>query len=194
MKKTVLGLLFLLVLFASISPAEEVKKGRISGMMMIKDGGLMSDGAVFIYDDAKGALPLPDKYFRVPDNVVFIDNDGKFSVEIAPGTYYIGGLKKKTGKEGVTMIEGTILNGQGGPVEGVVVFADVTPAMNGEVSFVSNWTGKDGKYFLRVHEGGKYNLNASDFTGGGIYGRETTEPVTVKTGEVLHGIDMKAVK
>lgn len=239
MKQLVLSIFLLSLCTVSISPAEELKQGRITGRMMIKDGGPMSDGAVLIYD-AAGPLPLPDKYFRVPDNVAFIDEEGKFSHEIASGTYFIGGMKKKAGKgpgppkegdfffiiqepggmpkafvvdeietldigtisegvpykisidrEGVTAIEGTVLNGKGAPVEGVVVFADVTPAKDRGISFVSGWTGKDGKYFLRVHGGGTYNLSATDFLGSrGIYGEESTEPVSVKTGEVLKGIDL----
>lgn len=237
-------ILFILALYgASIGHAEGVTQGTIKGKMMIKDGSPMSDGAVLIYS-AKGPLPLPDKYFRVPDNVVFIDEDGKFSAEIASGTYYIGAMKKKTGKgpgppkdgdyffismeaggtprayvlnenatldigilseavpykgmtdrEGVTAIEGTILNEQGKPVEGVVVFAELTVANDIGISFVSNWTGKDGKYFLRVHEGGTYNLNATDFMDSHvIYGLEMTEPMSVMTGEVLSGINLKVEK
>jgi len=237
-------ILFILTLYgASIGHAEGVAQGTITGKMMIEDGSPMSDGAVLVYS-AKGPLPMPDKYFRVPDNVVFIDENGKFSAEIASGTYYIGAMKKKTGKgpgppkdgdyffismeaggtprayvlnenaaldigilseavpykgitdrEGVTAIEGTILNEQGKPAEGVVVFADVTPAGDSGISFVSNWTGKDGKYFLRVHEGGTYNLSATDFIESrGVYGVETTEPVSVKTGEVLDGVDLKIEK
>ncbi|MBI5675400.1 MAG: hypothetical protein HZC48_06185 [Nitrospirae bacterium] len=240
MKKTILFLFVLSVCFASISTAEEVRQGRITGNMMIKGGGPMSDGAVFIYD-AKGPLPLPDKYIRVPDHIAEIDDDGKFSVEIAPGTYYFGGIKKISGKgpgppkegdyffiiqeaagmprayvvnenetldigtvseavlykgitdsEGVTSIEGVILNGKGAPTEGMVVFANLRLANEGEVSFVSNWTGKDGKYFLRVHKGGTYTLNAVDSLG--IYVPESTERVAVKTGEILRGINMKVVK
>lgn len=243
MKKVVLYIYLLTLCLASISFAEELKQGRITGQMMIKDDGPMSDGAVLIYD-AAGPLPLPDKYFRVPDNVAFIDEEGKFSHQIASGTYYIGGMKKKAGKgpgppkegdylfiiqepggmpkayvlnqnetldigtvseavpyngiigkEGVTAIQGKLLNAQGKPAEGVVVFADLTPAGDKSISFVSNWTGKDGKYFLRVHEGGTYNLSATDFIESrGIYGVETTEPVSVKTGEVLFGIDLKIEK
>ncbi len=240
MNRPILFLIFLSVCFASICFAEEAGQGRITGRIMIKGGGPMSDGAVLIYD-AKRPLPLPDKYFRVPDNMVIVDDEGKFSVEIIPGTYYFGGIKKISGigpgppkegdyffisqepagrprayvvnenetldvgtisegvpykeiidREGVTAIEGVILNGKGAPVEGVVVFAVMTSSNDGEVSFVSNWTGKDGKYFLRVHTGGTYKLNALDSRG--IYSPEKTESVAVKTGEVFRGINMKAVK
>jgi len=239
MKQLVLSIFLLSLCTFSISPAEELNQGRITGQMMIKDDGPMSDGAVLIYD-AAGPLPLLDKYFRVPEVLAFIDEEGRFSHEIASGTYYIGGMKKKAGKgpgppkegdylfiiqepggmpkaymvsenstldigtisegvpyrgsidrEGITAIEGTVLNGKGAPVEGVVVFADITPAKDTGISFVSNWTGKDGKYILRVHEGGTYNLSATDFLGSrAIYGEESTEPVSIKTGEVLNGIDL----
>lgn len=243
MKKLSLFLLFLLVCFTSVSSGEETGQGRVTGKMMIKDGGPMSGGAVFIYDAIK-PMPMPDKYFRVPDDVALINDDGSFSVEIDPGTYYVGGILKISWKgpgppkvgdyffisqeaagmpkayvvnenetldigiiseavpykeitvtKGVTAIEGAILNKKGVPVEGVVVFAEITTSADQSISFVSGWTGEDGKYFLRVYDGGTYNLNAANsLDSQEVYRLESTGPVSVNSGEVLMGINMRSAE
>jgi len=99
--------------------------------------------------------------------------------------------------EGITSVEGTIRDGKGKPVEGMLVFAFSSPIMVGRPLFISDRTHKDGKYLLRLYEGGKYYLRARVNYGGGppspdqvmgIYG--DGKPLTVETGDIKTGIDI----
>lgn len=110
---------------------------------------------------------------------------------------------KAAAAAGVTGIEGTILDLAGAPVEGAMVFAFLTPTIVGKPLFVSDRSGKDGKFLLRVHEGGTYYLKVRDNYGGGpprggsVLDGNKEEPlhkVTVKTGEIAGGAVLKGKK
>lgn len=103
--------------------------------------------------------------------------------------------------EGITSIEGTILDVNGDPVEGMLVFAFPTPVMFGRPLFVSERSDRSGKYLLRLHSGGKYFLSSrSDYGGGpptanqnmGSYAKG--HPIIMKTGETKGGIDITVTK
>ena len=105
-------------------------------------------------------------------------------------------------KRGVTAIEGTVLDAKSRPLEGVMVYAFVTNTLVGRPLFVSDRTGKDGRYLLRVAGGGTYFLRVRNNYGGGApakgdiigaYGEGGPEGVDVKTGEVRKGIDIMAM-
>ncbi len=231
--------------------AQEKKTGRISGQLMIKDGGPMSDGAVFFFNDKAGPPPSSNRYWRVPDVIGYLDAEGKFSVELLEGKYYMGAVKrigeKKVGppdegdyfyinedKEGnpeayivkagksvnigvraeaepfkketppdITAIKGTIYEMGQKPVEGAIVFAYPSPNMLGLPLFVSDRTGKDGKYLLKVSQGGKYYLRVRDLYGGGppvagavmgAYGEKAPAAVEVKTGNIEKGVDITVLR
>lgn len=102
--------------------------------------------------------------------------------------------------DGITAIEGTVLDGAGKPVEGALVFAFLSPTMVGRPLFASDRTGKDGKYILRVHEGGKYYLRVRNVYGGGPpkagevigdYGEKDAVAVALKSGEKVRGVNIK---
>ena len=106
-------------------------------------------------------------------------------------------------QNGITSIEGTITDTDGKPLERAMVFAFLTPAMVGKPLFVSERTGTDGKYLLRVNQGGTYYLKIRDVYGGGApkvggimggYGQDKPYPVTVKTGTAVKGIDIKGIR
>ena len=102
-------------------------------------------------------------------------------------------------KEGVTSIEGAILDSQGNPVEGIVVFAFTSPVMMGRPLFISGRTDKDGLYVLRFHKGGKYYLRARVNYGGGPPSPDQVmgmyeKPLTIDTGESKKGIDITVTK
>ncbi|KAF0217380.1 MAG: hypothetical protein FD174_3346 [Geobacteraceae bacterium] len=238
-----------------MSHAEDVKVGTVSGQLMIKGGGPMSGGMVFLYNIATGPPPSSDKYWRVPDFVAETDDKGRFSVELLEGKYCLGAIKREAKKligppiegdylfisrdekgtpreyvikkgekldvgviaeavpykrsvvkEGITAIEGYVQDADGKPVEGVLVFAFVTPTIVGKPLFVSDKTAKDGKYILRVHAGGNYYLKTRNVYGGGpplsgeivdSYGEQAPVApveVRVKTGEIVKGINLKGVK
>jgi len=113
--------------------------------------------------------------------------------------------KKADVKEGITAVEGYVLDGQGRPVEGALVFAFATSTIVGKPLFVSERTAKDGKYLLRVHEGGSFYLKIRSTYGGGppvaheVLDSYVQEPaallkVTVKTGEIAKGINLKGME
>ncbi|SNB46788.1 carboxypeptidase-like regulatory domain-containing protein [Geobacter sp. DSM 9736] len=106
-------------------------------------------------------------------------------------------------KQGVTAVEGTVQDPSGKPVEGVFIFAFVTPTVIGKPLFVSDRSDKDGKFLLRVHEGGTYFLKVRDSYGGGpprggsvLDGNKEgpMQKVSLKTGEVVRGVTLKGLK
>ena len=236
---------------AVVAFAQEVSKGKITGKLMLEDGRPMSGGSVFFFNDATGPPPSQEKYWRVPDAVAPIGDKGRFLIELPPGKYYLGAMKKisvqknagppgegdyflkgqdamgkpkpffvKKGEttdigtiaggapfkrevvkygEGITSIEGVVRDPDGKPVEGAAVFGYKKPAARGKPLFASDKTGKDGKYILRVDEGGKYYLKVRDVFGGGppvggaivgVYWQERPVEVSAKTGEATKGIDI----
>lgn len=101
--------------------------------------------------------------------------------------------------EGATAIAGTITDPEGRPVSGAIAFAYPTPVVTGKPLYVSERTGSDGTYLLRVGEGGTYYVKIrTTLTGGqpetgevlGTYGKDGPLPVTAVAGEVTTGIDI----
>lgn len=106
-------------------------------------------------------------------------------------------------KDGVTAIEGRITDTHGKPVRNAFVFAFLTPAMVGKPLFVSERTGKDGKYLLRVNQGGDYYLKTRNTYGGGAmkageimgsYGQEKPVAVKAKTAEIVKGVNITGIR
>ena len=96
---------------------------------------------------------------------------------------------------GTTAIEGSIQDAEGEAVEGVegvMAFAFLTPTIIGKPLYVSERSGKTGKFVLRLPEGGTYYIKIRDDFGGGppqsgkVLDGNREEPMTqvsVKTGE-----------
>lgn len=244
--------MFLLYFPGVMAFAEMSKIGSISGQVMITEGVPMSEGLVFFFNEDSGAPPSFDRYWRVPDEVVNTDINGKFRAVLADGKYYIGAIKRKTNEDigplqegdlflpfyadgaptkyvinngsainlgivygvkpfstsilktgaGITAIEGYVTNSRGKPLENTLVFAYSTPTMFGKPLFISEKTGKDGKYLLRVYEGGNYYLKIRNSYGGGAmkageimgsFGEERPKAVEVKTGTIVKGINITGV-
>jgi len=71
--------------------------------------------------------------------------------------------------------------------------------MKGRPLFISERTGKDGRYQLRVNQGGSYFIKTRNSYGGGaiksgeitgFYGREEPKPVEVTTGSIAKDINI----
>ncbi len=100
MKKVCSLWLFLVVVFAGIGAyAGSDGKGRITGAMMLNNGEPMANGTAFLFRDVTGPPPIPEKYWRVPDEIVGIDASGRFVAEVPEGTYYLGAIKRISGNE-----------------------------------------------------------------------------------------------
>lgn len=100
----------------------------------------------------------------------------------------------------VTSIEGTITGADGNPVRGAIAFAFSSANAVGRPLFLSEKTGDDGKYTLRVSEGGTYYVRTrTSLKGGhpeekevlGVHGGERPSAVVVRTGETVRGIDIR---
>jgi len=99
----------------------------------------------------------------------------------------------------ITAIEGLIVDLQGVPISGAMAFAYGTPDLTGKPLFTSARTGKDGKYSLRLSEGGSYFIKIRNTSVGGhpidgeiigVFGNDDPVAVTVKTGQILKHIDI----
>jgi hypothetical protein len=77
---------------------EKIGSGRVSGQIGIKGIGPMMDGALFFFDAASGPPPSATRYWRVPNQVVRVDNNARFSAALPEGTYYLGAIERKTGE------------------------------------------------------------------------------------------------
>lgn len=254
MKRICFFLLLLVALCTGIAiSADGGGVGRITGTLLKKEGGPMANGTLFLFNEKTGPPPAPEKYWRVPDEIVRLDAEGKFSASVPAGTYYLGAIKRFEGEElgalkegdfylanrdekgvlrkytikdgetteigtlakavpfkrkkplkneSITAIEGTVVNEAGKPVERALVFAYVSPTMVGKPLFASERTGTDGKYLLRVAEGGTFYLKSREVYGGGApkageiiggYGEREPTPVKVDTGKTVKGIDLKVI-
>ncbi len=67
----------------------------------------------------------------------------------------------------ITSIEGIILDNKGNPVEKALVFGYLSEVATGRPTFVSERSDKNGKYMLRVHDGGTFYLKVRSVYGGG---------------------------
>ncbi len=100
-----------------------------------------------------------------------------------------------------TSIEGVVKGKGGKPVADAVVAAFVTPVMQGRPLFVSEKTGKDGKYILRVPPGTYFLRARNAFASGppqegqivGYFGEGEAAPVTVKERERKKGTNINVV-
>ena len=242
--------MFMLISLTGVTAfADGAKTGSISGRVMIDEDLPMSNGLIFVFDEAAGAPPSFDRYWRVPDEVVKIGADGRFTALLPEGKYYLGAIKRRSDEDmgplqegdlflpfyangapikypvtngsaldlgniagampfrksilktraGTTGIEGTVTDARGKPLENALVFAFPTPAMLGKPLFISEKTGKDGKYLLRVYKGGSYFLKIRNSYGGGAmkageimgnYGQDKPAAVEVNTGAIVKGIDI----
>jgi len=235
---------------ADLPAVKDQKKGTVVGRIMIKDGGPLAGGQVLFYNVSVGPPPAPDKYDRTPDMVRDVDDEGRFRVDLQPGKYYFGAVKRLSGErignphEGdyvyrsidekgkpkeyiveagkildlgtiaeavplkvgrsskssaTTAVEGIVVDVDGKPVQNAVVVAFLSPTVGGKPIFVSDATGEDGKYWLRVTEGTYYLRVRNQFASGppepgqivGYYGEGSPAPVTVKEGQIKKGIVLK---
>jgi hypothetical protein len=103
-------------------------------------------------------------------------------------------------EQGSTMIEGMVVDANGTPVGGAVVLAHVTPGTDDKAVYVSERTMKDGKFRMRLNDGGTYYLRVrSNFRGGmpsegeliNLVDPKEQIAVSVSKGEKVTGITIK---
>jgi hypothetical protein len=81
------------------SVQEESPAATISGQIMINDNTPMPYGIILLYDSRTGPPPSLGKYWRVPDLITSLEKDGKFSLEVTEGKYYIQAAQKNPDAE-----------------------------------------------------------------------------------------------
>ncbi len=93
-------LLIVMVLAVSAAPlyAEVVETGWISGQVMIKEGGPLSNGMVVFFKADEGPVPDPNRYLRIPDEVSDLDAEGKFRLVLPVGKYFLAAIKRLSGE------------------------------------------------------------------------------------------------
>jgi len=108
--------------------------------------------------------------------------------------------------EEVATITGTITDANGKPVSGALTLAFTSRDFIGRPAFVSERTGKDGTYVLRVVGGQTYYVKSRTFrvtsidTGGypakdeliGVYGGDTPLPVVAPRGQVVPDVNIRS--
>lgn len=97
MKKWIFALLLLFFTIPTIcwtAPPGFMKErmGTISGQMVNDAGEPLKGGIVSFFNTEKGIPPLYGNMHRIPDMVGRMGPDGKFTVKLLPGSYYIGAL------------------------------------------------------------------------------------------------------
>lgn len=85
---------------APIPPLQgERSAALISGQVMIDDKTPMPYGVVLLYDGRIGPPPALGRYWRVPDLITSLGKEGRFSLEVMAGTYYLQVAQKSPGGE-----------------------------------------------------------------------------------------------
>lgn len=82
------GCIFLILVVAVISFAD-AGEGSIKGTWNTPAHGPMIGGQVLLFNAATGPPPSSGKYLRLPDAGTSIDSEGKFTVRVPAGEYYL---------------------------------------------------------------------------------------------------------
>ncbi len=234
--------LSILVLSFTILQAEPVNKNVVSEQGYVT-GKILSENKSLVFGYigfflTSGRMPDPTRFWRTPDYISPIKEDGEFDARVPEGNYYViaikklkkelgppesgdhffyfmdckgpmvievkKGIKLELGTQntvpaafvselgGITAVEGNIQDEEGKKVSGIYIGAYDKPVMLGKVNYVSQKSDKDGRYELRLPEGGNYYIVARSRLGGppvsgDYYARvcEDNKPITIKTGETL---------
>lgn len=82
------GSIFLMLVVAVISFAD-TGEGSLKGTWKTPSHGPMAGGQVLLFNAATGPPPSSSKYLRLPDAGASIDSEGKFTVRVPAGEYYL---------------------------------------------------------------------------------------------------------
>lgn len=208
----------------------KARMGTLSGQVQDEnEKPLTGGGVVSFFKVSKGIPPLVANMHRIPDTLGRMEQDGRFSVKLLPGTYYMGAmiisdpgrgpgppregevfyfardekgdlLKLTLGQyedkdvglvmgglpgsfpvvKDLATIAGKILHEDGQPFEGAFVMLKVD--MNSQrPDYVSQRTGKDGSFLLKIPSGKYYVLSREKIIGGrpsigdfvGVFGKDS---------------------
>jgi hypothetical protein len=145
-----------------------------------------------------------DIYFISSDNkgrpmVYEVRGDAQLDLGVIPGGEPFRSSTVNYG-DGITAIDGVVLDREGKPVTGALVLAFNSAERGIRPLFISEPTGEDGAFIIRVHDSGSYYLKVRSMYGGGppvagemvgMYGMRKPEAVMVKKGERLTGFTIR---
>lgn len=225
-------------------------QGTLAGQVFVEKDQAMTEGVVSFFNVDSGPAPDQGSVRRIPDKVVRVESNGRFTVDLTPGSYYIGALLRskdagpgpprpgekflfvrdsggklqsfvvKVGEkveagalsgvmptafpelEHYFTVQGMVTDENGKPFANAVVLVkrDIkTP----KPVYVSEKTGADGLFRLRLPPGASYYLVAKETLSVGrpaagsylgTFGGETPVALSGKENEVLSGKDIKMEK
>ena len=96
--KRYLSAVFIVLLAATASEAAENAAGRLTGAWVPPDIGPVSGGMIYAFNTNSGPPPRQDRSLRLPDAIAVTDADGRFSLELDEGTYYLSTRKQYQGE------------------------------------------------------------------------------------------------
>jgi hypothetical protein len=173
------------------------KEGRFTIELAAGDycvGAVKRHGSPQIGPPQKGDVFLLDLDDKGKPKIISVSSGKNIDMGVVSGASL---STNSSVSEGLTAVEGVVRDSEGKPVEGALVLAFISPTIIGKPLFVSERSGKDGRFLLRVHEGGIYYLKLRNTYGGGppragaILDGNKEEPlhqVSVKTGETARGV------
>lgn len=161
-----------------------------------------------ILRDTPGAAMGPpragDRVFMTPapdGTVVRVEVMSGATVDV--GLRTAGWLYQGFSAEVETGVRGRVIDADGQPVGGLLVFAFADPEMSGAPLAVSERSTAKGAFQIRLDRAGEVFLRVKENYGGGapspggyvgVYGGETGQPVKVTSGEVIDVLDIAVMQ
>jgi hypothetical protein len=114
------------IVFAAGKPDDtgSVANGVLVGQFKIDEKTPLADGLLFVYNSTAGPSSA-DKLLRVPDIITRLDREGRFHLELPPGTYYLSAS---------TLPD---MASKGPPAEGKLIYFRTNPRGEDEAFIVS---------------------------------------------------------
>lgn len=243
----VLTVLFPFIAFAQADNTivkKTVEPGYVTGKMESEDKALIFGYVGFF--STSGRRPDPTRFWKTPDFIIPLRDNGDFNARVPEGKYYIVSIKKfkkelgppETGEhffylmdakgpkaieiksgmkldigtnrtvpvtlvseqEGLTVIKGIVTDEKGNNLSGIRVGAYSNFTVLGKPEYIARISDENGRYELRLPEGGDYYIVARSRPGGppisgDYYGRvgEENKPVAINTGQIIE-LNIKVYK
>lgn len=88
---TVLATVLVVTNVSADEPPAGGAPGKLTGRFLVDGKRPLADARLFIYNKTYGP-PSSDHYVRVPDLIQYLDKDGRFLLELEPGSYYLSAI------------------------------------------------------------------------------------------------------
>lgn len=95
-----LQLCLCITLLAFMAVVKDSGAATVTGRMLMQDGTPLSGGFAVAFDLQNSLPPDPARYLQPPASIAEIDEDGSFTLDLAPGRYAIAAIKRRDGHSG----------------------------------------------------------------------------------------------